>query len=323
MDGGPTDGGRARRAHARTELKLRPCSRISSIVRAVRRPFLMLALAAAAALLMGARCYPPGTRVIVFVQGVYSTYDANGTQATIGEGQRFNVLKNGFAAKGYARTVLLDFSYAGGTVRQDGTWRPEPYPCEQTDRRADDNLTVLEAMLRDYGAHHPDAHFTLVGHSLGGYLSFLEGAREAGRTQAAKLGIDAVVTLDAPLKGVSPDKKTVIDIISCGKTYLAGAEIVEEKIDPATREVRRAQAQAMAQQGIRLATFGNTLDCLWNPGVCLPALPWVDDSDTQVLPGEATASKMYRIESAPLASHDAILADAGAAGAVVAFVGAP
>lgn len=323
VDGGSVARSSGHDAGARPDLKLLPCSRISRIISAVRGPFLMLALAAAAALLMGARCYPPGTRVIVFVQGVYTTYDANGTQATIGEGHRFNVLKNGFAAKGYARTVLLDFSYAGGTVRQDGTWRPEPYPCEQTDRRADDNLTVLETMLRDYGAHHPDAHFTLVGHSLGGYLSFLEGAREAGRTQAAKLGIDAVITLDAPLKGISPDKKTVIDIISCGKTYLAGAEIVEEKIDPATPDVRRAQAQAMAQAGIRLATFGNTLDCLWNPGHCAPALTWVDDSDTQVLPGEAAVSTMYHIESVPLASHDAILADAGAAGAVVAFVGAP
>jgi pimeloyl-ACP methyl ester carboxylesterase len=283
----------------------------------------VLAIAICAALLTGARCYPPGTRVIVFVQGVYTTYDKNGTQATIAEGQRFNVLKNEFAAKGYARTALLDFSYAGGAVRHDGSWRPEPYPCELTDRGANDNLAVLETMLRDYGAHHPEAHFTLVGHSLGGYLVFLEGTREAGRTEAAKLRIDAVVTLDAPLKGVAPDKKTVIDIIPCDKTYIAGAELVGQKVDPATPEVRRTQARAMAQQGIRLATFGNSLDCLWSPGVCLPALPWVDDSGTQVLPGDAAASQMYRIESAPLASHDAILADAVAGADVVGFVGPP
>jgi pimeloyl-ACP methyl ester carboxylesterase len=298
-------------------------SRFALAARRFRGPSLVLALAVFASMLMGARCYPPGTRVIVFVQGYYTTYDANGTQASIVEGQRFNVLKNEFAAKGYARTSLLDFSYAGGAVRQDGTWSPDPYPCELTDRRSDDNLIPLETMLRDYGAHHPNAHFTLVGHSLGGFLVFLEGAREAGRTPAAKLGIDAVVTLDAPLKGASPDKKLVLDIDPCGKTYLAGGEIVAEKLDPTTPDRRQREAQAMAQQGIRLATFGNLRDCLWNPAICVPALPWVDDSDTQVLPGDAAVSQMYSIESVPLASHDIILANAASSGAVVAFVSAP
>jgi len=277
---------------------------------------------AAASLLTSARCYPAGSRVVIFMQGYYTTYDRSGTQPTIVEGQRFNVLKNEFASKGYAASALLDFSYAGGSVAQDGSWHPNPYPCELTDRRSDDNLQPLETMLRDYRAHHPNAHFTLVGHSLGGYLAFVEATRESGRSNAAKLGIDAVVTLDAPLLGASSDKKLVLDIVPCTKTYLAGAEIVEQKLDPATTETRRTQVRAMSDNGIRLATFGNSLDCFWNPAVCVPALPWIDDSATQVLP-EAAASRMYRIESVPLASHDAILADARAGAAVVAFVGAP
>jgi pimeloyl-ACP methyl ester carboxylesterase len=279
-------------------------------------------LLAAASLLMGARCYPAGTRVVILMQGYYTSYDRNGTEATIVEGQRFNVLKNEFVAKGYARTSLLDFSYAGGGVTQDGTWRPNPYSCEITDRVSDDNLAPLETMLRDYGAHHQNAHFTLVGHSLGGYLAFVEGTREAGRTKAAKLGIDAVVTLDAALQGASPDKKLVLDIVPCQKTYLAGAEIVQQKLDPATPDLRRDQVHTMADQGIRVATYGNELDCFWNPAVCVPALPWVNDSGTQVLP-DAAESHMYRITSVPLASHDAILADAGVGAAVVGFVGAP
>ena len=271
---------------------------------------------------MGARCYPAGSRVVVFVQGYYSTYDASGTEQTIVEGQRFNVLKNDFASKGYARTTLLDFSYAGGVIGRDGGWRPDPYSCDLTDRRSDDNLKPLEAMLRDYGAHHPNAHFTLVGHSLGGYLAFTEGARESERTKAAKLGIDTVVTLDAPLLGASPDKKLVLDIVACKKTYLAGAEIVEQKLDDNTPALRHDQVRTMTEQGIRLATYGNSLDCFWNPAVCVPALPWIDDSPTQLLP-DAAASQMFRIESVPLASHDAILGDAAVGAAVVAFVGAP
>ena len=291
------------------------------VLRLVRRSFVFLLLAGAA-VLMGARCNPAGSRVVIFMQGYYSSYDRGGTEATIVEGQRFNVLKNEFVAKGYARTSLLDFSYAGGGVTQDGTWRPNPYTCDMTDRVSGDNLAPLETMLRDYGAHHQNAHFTLVGHSLGGYLAFLEGTREAGRTKAAKLGIDAVVTLDAPLQGGSADKKLVLDIVNCEKTYLAGAEIVQQKLDPATPGLRSDQVRAMADQGIRIATYGNELDCFWNPAVCVPALPWVNDSGTQLLP-DAAASRMYQISSVPLASHDAILADAGVGADVVGFVGGP
>jgi pimeloyl-ACP methyl ester carboxylesterase len=281
----------------------------------------LLALAMAAMLLVGARCYPDGTRVVVFIQGYYTTYDASGTQGTIVEGQRFNVLKNKFGGKGYARTALLDFSYAGGTVVH-GVWQPAPYSCELTDRPSDENLAPLEKMLRDYRASHKNVHFALVGHSLGGYLAFVEGAREAGRSNEDKLGIDVVVTLDAPLQGASPDKKLILDIVQCDKTYLAGAEIVEQKLDPATPSLRVEQTRAMAEQGIRLGTYGNVLDCFWNPAVCAPALPWVDDSATQLLAG-ASVSQMYEIPSVPLASHDAILANDGVSTDVVTFVGAP
>src|SRR3990172_7653766 len=85
------------------------------------------ALAAGAGLLLlaapgGARCYPEGTRVVVFLQGLYTVYDAEGTQWTGLEPHRFGRMKDAFAARGYERAALLDFSYAGGTVSGDGTW---------------------------------------------------------------------------------------------------------------------------------------------------------------------------------------------------------
>jgi pimeloyl-ACP methyl ester carboxylesterase len=281
-------------------------------------PLLLLVIVFAAA-----RCYPANTRVIVFVQGLYTTYDESGTQETVVEGQRFNVLKNGFLARGYPRSSLLDFSYNGGAVTSSGAWQPSPYACEDTDRRATDNLVPLEQMLRDYRSRHKDAHFALVGHSLGGYVSFLEGAREAARSEADKLGVDVIVTVDAPLKGVSPDKKTLIDIIPCDKTYIAGAEIVAQKFDAATATLRADQASMMSRQGIRLATLGNDWDCLWNTGHCLPGGTWVDDRDTQFLPGAAAVSTAYQVDAAPLLSHDAILADPAAVHDAVTFVGAP
>jgi pimeloyl-ACP methyl ester carboxylesterase len=275
------------------------------------------------ALLSGAQCHPPGSRVVIFIQGIYTSYDAGGTQGTLVEDHRFQTMKAAFLAHGYQASELLDFSYAGGTVAGDGSWQPTPYGCALTDRTPDDNLKPLEKMLADYRARHPSAHFTIVGHSLGGYLAFLEGARDAARPAAAKLGVDVVVTLDAPLKGVSPDKKAILDIIPCDKTYVAGADIVEQRLDPSTPDVRRAQAAVMAQQGVRLATLGNLYDCFWNTGHCLPGGTWVDDSDTQFLNGQASISNPYYIETSPLASHDAIAANPDTVRDTVTFVGPP
>ncbi len=281
--------------------------------------------------LLSATCYKPGTRVVIFVQGVYTTYDAAGTQGTALEAHRFDTIKAAFLANGYDDAHLLDFSYAGGAVNASGVWKPTRYTCEETDRTSSENVAPLEQMMRDYRAHHPDAHFTLVGHSLGGYLAFVAGVRDAARSPdpsgqgpnglRQRLGIDAVVTLDAPLKGVSADKKILFDFVPCEKTYLAGGELVAARLDAGTAELRRDQARAMAAAGIRLGTFGNIGDCLLATARCLGG-NWIDDVETQFLDADADASMRYDIVANPLYSHDAILADATAAADVVAFVGA-
>jgi len=286
------------------------------------RAALLALLVAVAALFAAAKCYPPNTRVVVFVQGLYTSYDASGTVSDGVEPHTFDTLKQQFVAKGYDRAKLLDFSYAGGSVTSAGAWKPEPYGCEITDRTSDDNLAPLEQMLRDYRAKHPKVHFTLVGHSLGGYLVFLEGAREAARADADKLDIDVVVTLDAPLLGVGADKKVALDVSSpCAKTYLAGGELVEARQDPTTPATRAAQAQAMAAAGVRLATLGNSLDCLYDLLTC--AGIGTNEVETQFLPGEAALSKEYAVAANPLLSHFAILADATAMSDAATFVGAP
>jgi hypothetical protein len=286
------------------------------------RAFRLAPLLVVIALFAAAKCYPAGTRVVVFMQGIYTTYDASGTQPSLVEAHRFDTLKAAFEAKGYAKAALLDFSYAGGAVSASGQWQPAPYTCDQTDRTPDGNLAPLEKMLKDYRAKHPNVHFAIVGHSLGGYLAFLEGAREAARPDNAKLGIDVVVTLDAPLKGVSADKKTIIDLLPCDKTYLAGTDLVERRLDAGTAQTRRDQTALMAQQGIRLATLGNTYDCLYNTAHCVGG-SWVDDSDTQFLFGQASIATDYQINASAFASHDAVLGDATAVHEAVTFVGVP
>ena len=177
----------------------------------MRRLVLLAPLVLLLALTTAARCYPPETRVVVFVQGLYTTYGAGHTQTTYVEGPRFSTLKSAFEDAGYKPAALLDYSYAGGDVSSSGAWKPNDYDCELTDRAADESLAVLETMLGAYRERHDRAHFTLVGHSLGGYLVYLEAVREANRADADKLDIDVVLTFDAPLLGIAADKKAIID----------------------------------------------------------------------------------------------------------------
>ena len=282
----------------------------------------LFALLPMLALVTGAKCYPPDTRVVVFIQGLYTSYDADGTTSVGIEPHTFDTLKQAFIAKGYPAPRLLDYSYAGGSIADDGRWVPQEYSCEITDRASDESLAVLEKMLSDYKQRHPKVHFTLVGHSLGGYLAFLEGAREAGRGDADKLAIDGVVTFDAPLKGVSADKKAIIDFASpCAKTYIAGVDLVAARNDPTTAQTRAAQAAAMAHTGVRLATLGNNDDCLYNLPLCIGG--GSDDTDSQTLPGEAALSMSYDAPTNPLLSHFIILVHPPAVADAVAFVGAP
>jgi len=267
-----------------------------------------------------ARCYPKDTRVVVFVQGIYTTYDADGTQGTALEPHRFDTIKAAFVRAGYAPDDLLDFSYDGGTVAGDGKWRPSSYPCEATDRPAATNVATLEKMLRDYRAKHPKAHFALVGHSLGGYVAFLAGARDATRPKGQRLEIDSVVTLDAPLLGASADKKTILDFVPCEKTYQAGGELVAQDADPNIADIRLFQAVTMQGDGVRLATLGNLNDCLWATARCIGGT-WIDDSATQVLPAAAMPIMYDDIHADLLVSHDAILVHPAAVQQLVDFVG--
>lgn len=280
----------------------------------------VLILAAVSAL--SAQCAKPDTRVVVFLQGIYTSLDEDGTQTTALEDHRFDTLKAAFRGRGYDDSDMLDFSYAGGTVTSSGTWRPAPYHCEGTDRPPDENVAKIEQLLRDYRDEHRDAHFTLVGHSLGGYLAFLAGARDAARAEDHRLGIDVVVTLDAPLKGASADKKVILDLVDCPKTYLAGAALLADRTDPGTPDVRRYQASIMAREGVRLGTFGNVNDCLWATARCIGG-DWIDDGETQFLDGQASVSQRYEVQSEILYSHDAILTHPPAIADVVTFVGAP
>jgi pimeloyl-ACP methyl ester carboxylesterase len=276
---------------------------------------LLAALVAVAVLASAAKCYPPGTRVVIFIEGVYSAYGGEGSATS------FDAMRGEFIEQGYEGARLLHFGYNGGTFDPAGTWQARPYNCAATDRTTDENLAHLEAMIRGYLARHPESHFTLVGHSLGGYLAYREGVREAMRPEEQRLQIDVIVTLDAPLRGLDADKKLAIDLIDCEKTYRAGADIVADKLDAGLMARREAELAAMREAGIRLATIGNTKDCLFDAQPCAGAI-LLAEVESQVLDG-ADFSKLYEIRARLVNSHYVVLKHAQVMRDVVAFVGAP
>jgi pimeloyl-ACP methyl ester carboxylesterase len=287
------------------------------------RLILLVVMVAVLASNVGAQCYPPGSRVVIFMQGVYSSLDAEGTDDIGWEDHAFDKLKASFVSAGYNESQLLDFSYRGGAISEQGAWTPNIYACSDTDRVSDANLAVLEKMLRDYRAKHPDAHFTLVGHSLGGYLAYLEAVRESARPDGDRLHVDVVIALQAPLNGVSADKKLALDAaVSCPKTYNAAAEIVADKLNPDIGSLRASQVAAMKAAGTRLATLGNNGDCLYNLSNCLAAASIVDDTQTQYI-DSADLVKRYHIESHTPISHFAVIAYPQALLDIIAFVGPP
>jgi alpha-beta hydrolase superfamily lysophospholipase len=176
-------------------------------------------------------------------------------------------------------------------------------------------------MLRAYKARHPDAHFALIGHSLGGHIVFQAAARDAARPPEQRIGVSEAITLDAPLQGVSADKRVVIDFIPCDKTYEAGAELVVAGADPSTADVRRYQAGVMALNDVRLMTIGNVNDCLYNTAHCIGGT-WADDSETQFVDGAAVEVRLA-LTTELLDSHDAVVAAEAAIDEVVLFLGPP
>lgn len=73
--------------------------------------------------------------------------------------------------------TIMRFSYTGGTMDSHGYWKPDDYdPCTSVNRfPLAQDVQTFDAMLDAYHRVFPNAHFIIVGHSLGGLVG-LQGA---------------------------------------------------------------------------------------------------------------------------------------------------
>ena len=161
-----------------------------------------------------------------------------------------------------------NFSYSGEAS----------YHCRQTGQ----SLAVSGGRLTDTilsaRAHFPENRVTLIGHSLGGLLSYLQLYAVENGTLPARV-IENIITLDAPLHG-SGRLRSAIGSIFANTCQSQATSSEAAAAIKAIKDAGGAWQQDLARlarvgrdNGIEVFTIGNTRDCVYNPSRCAePAL---------------------------------------------------
>jgi photosystem II stability/assembly factor-like uncharacterized protein len=228
--------------------------------------------------------HSPST-AIVFLQGVCSSIPGGPGSA---DAAFAPLRKKLIAGYGYTANQFLDYSYAGGKMKEkDGVWVWDPKSYGTMAPISQDYQTTswaaLDTMLRDYHAHHPKTKFILVGHSLGGVVAFEELVKHHGMYGS----LAKVVTIDSPLHGITHAVYTSSTLLAgrgippCAITGPASAELAgEHQLQPST--LRKVVATAQAHH-IQVITTGNQRDGLLQPNIC--SIPVDGDINSQWVGG--------------------------------------
>ncbi len=228
---------------------------------------------------------------------------------------------------------LTYFSYLGGKLNPNtGIWKPIPYKqCvpDITTLVNDDN-TFIET-LSAYRAHYPHAHFTIIGHSLGGLVA-LTGAANFVNHFGPNI-IDKVITIDSPLHGVPTSGQLPNSRDEC--KFFTGPILLSLNALYRSPNVTQLDVAHLEAKGTAVYTLGNNADCLYQNALCAPGLVkgfggtgMLNDTQTQY---EANAFKQSYDIVEPLSSrvslgvpgHGAILSNSASLKDIVRFVLAP
>lgn len=198
---------------------------------------------------------------IIFVPGL-DTYCDGTPYNTMG----FEYFRSAFERLGFSYNDehFLMYSYKGGEVQQ-GQWYPKPYRPADTGQPLQFSVNHLRNMIAEFTRSHPQAHYLLIGHSLGGRVSFdyvtLYHLENAGP-------IKGVITLNSPLTGLFYTRIDLLGAIrkiwgSPAVRQLAAENLLKDKLE--IERQKKEAARKMIQAGIHVATFGTRQDIVVNP----------------------------------------------------------
>lgn len=219
-------------------------------------------------------------------------------------------LKQELIRRGWALEDLHAFSYRGGSLNGLGEYVAQSYDC--ADLRPWEGVAKLARYLEGYRQMRPDVSFTLVGHSYGGLVALRVLSMD-------DLPVRAVVAIDSPLNGISPGKAMAAQHVRAEQGFCAAADQVYHHLAyqqgdwPLTPGAEVGHAR---RKGIRIATVGNTQDCLYNPIACAEIRTRVEEQRTL---GTGVAL-LGGVLGCLLGPWGCVLGSAGTAGAVSAQI---
>jgi pimeloyl-ACP methyl ester carboxylesterase len=174
---------------------------------------------------------------------------------------------------GFQSNDFFQFSYAGWRVEAGSNYMnlfhfEHPESC----RAMDSAEPLLTGMLRYMKQNHWADHVVVVGHSRGGLIGMLTLSRAPDLTDGPDPFLRTVITVDSPLHGIDPIKRT---------WYNVGASACE----PAMGELAAMSgsfkqwdqwlgttANWAGNRRVNLMAFANEYDCLFAPSRCPNAL---------------------------------------------------
>ncbi|TMC16934.1 MAG: hypothetical protein E6J34_19335 [Chloroflexi bacterium] len=192
--------------------------------------------------------------LVLFLQGITTTLDDQSANSghIVGLGSVPETLHYVFAQPS---TRLLEYSYSASSV-QNGL--PTPYTCTDTITHSlFSDIVLLDQQIKHAMRAQPAAtqvDITLIGHSLGGvialgYLAFLEH-KGFSISLPANAHLEAVITLDSPIGGVSAGFLTSFSLL--------GRQILEHQCPAAKGKTFTAMQDLETIFHSASTTFGAT-----------------------------------------------------------------
>lgn len=228
-------------------------------------------------------------QVVIFVQGINTSYDPPIVSPVpqLHDPSNFEVLKDRLIDDldlEYQSSDFIDFSYAPGAY-EGGNISLVPYTCSQTGQDLFQSGASLRKLIENVHAVGPEKEIVLVGHSMGGVVIAwaLEGL---GTTDAAAQAISSIVTIDSPLYGASSEDinvlaRTLVLFPQCQGNLTQSAAARQLQSDllshlnaitsgvPSGTELRLLLSFGRFHDaGVRVGTFGNQFDCIYNHPYC-------------------------------------------------------